>query len=249
VVACRVTGESDMTPMGAMGKIMQLAYGVLIPQAVAPNVMTAAITSGSACASADLLNDLKSGYLLGAHPRRQLVAQAIGVVSGTLASVLGYYLLVPDATALTGVDGRDPAFPAPSAQQFKVVAELFKLGIDHLHPMVRSAMLVAAAIGIVLAVLERVAPPRARGLVPSATGLGLGFMLPFFYPLAMCLGALIAQGFERVRPALADRLVTPVSAGLIAGESILGVVVAAATQAVRAVHQRYSVQAAESGRY
>jgi putative OPT family oligopeptide transporter len=226
VVACRVTGESDMTPLGAMGKITQLAYGVLAPQAVAANVMTAAITSGSACASADLLNDLKAGYLLGAHPRRQFVAQALGVIAGTLASVLGYYLLVPDATVLTGSSGHDPAFPAPAAMQFKVVAELFRLGIDHLHPMTRSAMWIGSAAGIALAVLERALPERTRRLVPSATGLGLGFMLPFFYPLAMFLGALAAHVCERLRPELAQRFVMPVASGLIAGESIMGVVVA-----------------------
>ena len=66
VVACRATGESDITPGGAMGKIMQLTYGVLIPQNSTANLMTASISSNAALASADLLNDLKSGYLLGA---------------------------------------------------------------------------------------------------------------------------------------------------------------------------------------
>ncbi|PMY18170.1 peptide transporter, partial [Pseudomonas sp. FW305-3-2-15-A-R2A1] len=84
-VACRATGETDVTPTGAMGKIMQLTYGVLMPQAVTANLMTAAITSGSASASADLLNDLKSGYLLGANPRRQFIAQFSGIITGTLA--------------------------------------------------------------------------------------------------------------------------------------------------------------------
>jgi len=40
---------------------------------------------------------LKSGYLLGANPRRQFVAQFLGIFSGTIATVIGYYLLVPDA--------------------------------------------------------------------------------------------------------------------------------------------------------
>ena len=41
--------------------------------------MLAGITAGAAGASADLLNDRKSGYLLGANPRRQFLAQAAGV--------------------------------------------------------------------------------------------------------------------------------------------------------------------------
>ena len=47
LVACRTTGESDITPGGAMGKIMQLTYGVLIPQSSTANLMTASITSGA----------------------------------------------------------------------------------------------------------------------------------------------------------------------------------------------------------
>src|SRR5690606_28587910 len=79
LVACRVTGETDTTPIGAMGKIMQLTFGVLHPaskagSAVAAmnvNLMAANITAGAAGSSADLLTDLKSGYLLGANPRKQ----------------------------------------------------------------------------------------------------------------------------------------------------------------------------------
>src|SRR5262249_40188309 len=113
LVACRATGETDVTPTGAMGKIVQLTYGVLMPQSTTANLMTAAVTSGSASASADLLNDLKSGYLLGAHPRRQFVAQMLGIFTGTIATTIGYFILVPDATALTGADVKDPAFAAP----------------------------------------------------------------------------------------------------------------------------------------
>jgi len=226
LVACRATGESDITPTGAMGKIMQLTYGVLMPQSVNANLMTAAMTSGSASASADLLNDLKSGYLLGANPRRQFVAQAAGVVMGTVASVLGYYLLVPDATALTGVDGRDPAFAAPGAQQWMAVAQVFRLGIENLHPMARSCIGVGAMIGVVLALLERFVPAKAKRFVPSPTGVGLGFILPFFYPLAMFVGALMTTVVEKANAKLADRFVIPVSSGLIAGESIVGVIVA-----------------------
>jgi OPT family oligopeptide transporter len=226
LVACRATGESDITPTGAMGKIMQLTYGVLMPQSVSANLMTAAITSGSAAASADLLNDLKSGYLLGANPRRQFIAQAMGVIAGTVASVLGYYLLVPDATVLTGIDGRDPAFAAPSAQQWKAVAEVFKLGIDNLHPMAQRCIFAGITAGIVLGLAERYAPARLKRFVPSSTGIGIGFILPFYYPLAMFLGAVLATVAEKVNAKWAERFVVPISSGLIAGESIIGVIVA-----------------------
>ena len=82
LVACRVTGETDTTPVGAMGKIMQLTFGVLAPGNMNVNLMSANITAGAAGASADLLTDLKSGYLLGAHPRKQFIAQFCGIFIG-----------------------------------------------------------------------------------------------------------------------------------------------------------------------
>jgi len=225
LVACRATGETDITPGGAMGKIMQLTYGVLMPQSSTANLMTAAITSGAGLASADLLNDLKTGYLLGANPRRQFIAQFMGIFTGTIASILGYFLLVPSAKVLMGEGDKPPVFPAPGAQQWKAVAELFKVGLSNLHPMARYAIVVGVVLGALLAVVEWQAP-KAKRYLPSATGLGLGMLLPFFSSFSMLLGALIGWGYEKLSPKQAERFVVPVSSGIIAGESIIGVVVA-----------------------
>ena len=93
LVASRATGETDITPTGAMGKITQLIYGVLAPGNMTTNLMTASITGGAAIHAADLLTDLKSGYILGANPRKQLIAQLWGVVAGTVFVVPAYFLL------------------------------------------------------------------------------------------------------------------------------------------------------------
>ncbi len=90
LVACRATGETDVTPIGAMGKIAQLLFGVLVPGNAAANLMTATVTAGAASHSADLLTEVKTGYLLGGAPRRQFWAQILGVVSGGFACVLAY---------------------------------------------------------------------------------------------------------------------------------------------------------------
>ena len=82
LVACRVTGETDTTPIGAMGKVTQLIFGVLSPGNMNVNLMSANITAGAAASSADLLTDLKSGYLLGANPRKQFLAQFAGIFAG-----------------------------------------------------------------------------------------------------------------------------------------------------------------------
>jgi uncharacterized oligopeptide transporter (OPT) family protein len=225
LVACRATGESDITPIGAMGKIMQLTYGVLIPQSTTANLMTAAITGSAAGSAADLLNDLKSGYLLGANPRRQFAAQFMGIFAGTLATVTGFYLLVPDATALNGLEGIPPKFPAPAAQAWRAVAEVFRTGVSNMHPMHQKAIALGLAIGIVLVLLETFLP-KAKKWLPSAMGVGLGLILPFQYPLSMFVGALAAWAWTARDKKSADAYLIPVSAGIIAGVSIVGVLVA-----------------------
>ena len=226
LVAARATGESDITPTGAMGKIMQLTYGVLIPQSSTANLMTAGITAGSAGATADLLNDLKSGYLLGANPRRQFVAQAMGIFSGTVATVTGFYLLVPNAIALTGTDTTPPDFPAPAAQAWKAVAVLFRDGLSFMHPMHQKAILVGLVIGTILVLVEQLAPKSIKQWMPSATGLGLGLILPFQYPFSMFIGAVIAFAWHRMHDKSAKDYIIPIASGIIAGVSIVGVLVA-----------------------
>jgi hypothetical protein len=225
LVACRTTGESDITPIGALGKVTQLVYGVLIPQNATANLMTASITANAAVSSADLLTDLKSGYLLGAHPRRQFVAQFLGIFSGTVATILGFRLLVPDATVLNGTLASPAAFPAPAAQAWLAAARVFQGGLHNLHPMARNCIWWGLGAGALLVVVEH-ALPKYRKWLPSPTGLGLGFILPFFNPLSMLIGALLAWGWSRRNSAQADHYVVPVASGIIAGESIVSVTIA-----------------------
>jgi len=220
IVACRATGETDTTPVGAMGKITQLTYGALAPSNVATNLMAASITAGAAGSAADLLTDLKSGYLLGANPRKQFLAQLSGTVVGTMVVVPAFYYLVPTPSVL----GSD-RFPAPSAQVWKGVAELLARGVHALHPTARWGIGVGVLIGLALPLLE-LALPRYKKYLPSAMGVGLAMVIPGFNSISMFAGALIAAAFARARPKAAEDYVVPVASGLIAGESLLGVAVA-----------------------
>jgi uncharacterized oligopeptide transporter (OPT) family protein len=231
LVACRATGESDITPTGAMGKIMQLTYGVLLPSNsptfATSNLMTAGITAGAASSSADLLNDLKSGYLLGANPRRQFIAQFCGIFTGTIATVVGFKVLVPDATKLLGDGVNAPEFPAPAAVAWKAVADVFATGIEHMHTMHQSAIGVGLAIGAFMVIAEKLAPKSIRTWLPSATGVGLGFILPFQYPLSMLIGAVAASVWTHKNKKSSDDYLVPIASGIIAGVSIMGVIAAA----------------------
>ncbi|MEI7529439.1 MAG: OPT family oligopeptide transporter [Elusimicrobiota bacterium] len=220
IVAARATGESDITPIGAMGKITQLTFGMLAPSNMTTNLMTASVTAGAAGATADLLTDLKSGYLLGANPRKQFLAQFLGIFAGTLVVVPAFYILVPDASALGSEQ-----WPAPSAQVWAAVARLLSNGVHSLHPAARMAMLIGGLVGIIIPLLE-LAFPKHRKYIPSAMGLGLSMVIGFYNSFSMFLGGLIALIFEKKNRAAAEKYIIPVSSGIIAGESLMGVGIA-----------------------
>ncbi|MGA7875306.1 MAG: OPT family oligopeptide transporter [Desulfoferrobacter sp.] len=220
IVACRATGETDITPIGAMGKITQLFYGVIEPSNITTNLMTASVTAGVASSSADLLTDLKSGYLLGANPRMQFIAQFLGIFAGSLVVVPAFYLIVPSADVLGGNQ-----FPAPSAQVWKGVAELMAHGLSSLDVTERWSLLIGGLTGICIPLLERSLPSRLRPYIPSPMGLGLAFVIPFWNTLSIFAGALIAWLLMKKADRIAHVYTIPVASGIIAGESLMGVIV------------------------
>lgn len=222
LVACRATGETDTTPIGALGKLTQLIYAVLAPAHVSTNLMTAGVTAGAAGSAADLLTDLKSGYLLGANPRKQFLAQAAGVLFGVVAVVPAWYLLVPNRAALE-------AFNPPATTMWAAVATALSRGIHTIPPSARWAIAVGGIVGVVLPLLELGLPRKVRKYVPSAMGLGLAFVVPFANAAAFFLGAMISWIWTTRRSSSAARYLIPVASGLVAGESL-----AAALQAILA---------------
>jgi len=219
LVASRATGETDTTPIGAMGKVMQLIFALLKPGQMVPNLASAGIAANSASSSADLLTDLKVGYLLGANPRRQFLAQFYGVFFGTLAIVPIWYLMVPSKAALEKL-------PAPATQTWAKVAEVLTKGLDFLPESAKIAILVGGGLGVLLPIIERFLPSKTRKFMPSATGLGLAFMLPFYNSLAFTLGAVIAWVWSKIHKRTSDLYTIPLASGLVAGESLIAALIA-----------------------
>jgi OPT family oligopeptide transporter len=218
LVACRVTGETDTTPVGAMGKVTQLIFGALSPGNVNVNLMSANITAGAATSSADLLTDLKSGYLLGANPRQQFLAQFSGIFVGTVVSVLAFAVLVPNAQVL-GTD----QFPAPAAQTWSAVAIALGQGLSSLEPVKLWLIFAGGVVGVVLT-LAPVLLPKYEKYLPSAAAFGLAWVFHWYYGLLFFLGALVALLVEKRKPKLAEELTLPVASGVVAGGSLMGVV-------------------------
>jgi len=223
VVAGRSTGETDITPTGPLSKVTQLTFGALAPGNITTNLMTANITAGACSHAGDLLTDLKSGYLLGAKPRQQFIAQFFGVLIGTVVVVPVFFVLIPNASVL-GTD----QWPAPAAQVWRGVAELLAKGVSALHPTARIGLVIGGSLGIVLALLEK-AFPKHKQFIPSPTGLGLAFTITGYYSVSMFIGALFAAGFHKIHRKAAEEYIVPVSSGIIAGESLMGVAIALLT--------------------
>ena len=217
VVAARVTGETDITPTKAIGPVTQLVYGAMLPGDVTANVMSGNVTGGVGLHAADLLSDMKTGWLLGVTPRKQVVAQMFGVLIGAAVVVPAFTLLVPNADALG-----TPELPAPAVMVWAGVSKVMSGGVAGLSPAARAATLVGLALGALLTLLERAAP-RHKHLIPSAAGLGIAMVMPGSNALTMFVGAAIAAIVKRRRPAAIEGVLVPLASGVIAGESLVGI--------------------------
>ncbi len=71
--------------------------------------------------------------------------------------------------------------------------------------------------------LSNYLPQRARKWVPSPMGLGLAFTFHLWYGLSMFIGGLTAWAYGKFRAKEADLYTFPVAAGIITGESLMGI--------------------------
>lgn len=219
LVASRATGETDTTPIGAMGKVMQLMFAALAPGNIRANLAAAGIAANSASSSADLLTDLKTGYLLGANPRKQFLAQFFGVFFGTVAIVPIWYLMVPTRAKLE-------TFAMPATRAWEAVARVLVKGVGELPPSAIWAIFIGAAVGCILPVIERLLPPKARRFMPSATGLGLSWVIPFQNAFSFFIGAVISMIWSMAGKKSHEKFNVPLASGLVAGESLMAAALA-----------------------
>ncbi|WP_227817587.1 OPT family oligopeptide transporter [Nitrogeniibacter aestuarii] len=217
-VAARVVGDTGIPPIGAIGKVSQLGFGVLAPGQAIANLMPANVAGGAAGQCADLLNDFRTGHGIGASPDRQVIAQCLGVLTGSVIGVLVYLALIPDPALLL-----TETWPAPAVATWKAVAETLAVGWSAVPQGAGPAMLIGTLVGMFIAIAEGVLPPARRRCLPSAVALGLAFVIPASISIMMCLGAVLVALLARWRPAWATRYAIAASAGLIAGESLTGV--------------------------
>jgi uncharacterized oligopeptide transporter (OPT) family protein len=111
------------------------------------------------------------------------------------------------------------------------VARVLSSGLESLPMSARIAILIGAFVGIALPVLEKTFP-KARRWLPSAMGLGLGWVVFFSNALSFTIGAVIAWLWGAVHRKSHDTFNIPIASGLIAGESLMKALLAMLVTAI-----------------
>ena len=218
-IAVRATGETDINPVGAMGKITQVVYGALAPGKMQINLMAAAITSAGASQAGDLMHDLKAGYMLKSSIRRQVITQLIGVVVGVFAAA-GTFRLLSSVYEIPGDE-----FPGPAVFAWYKMAEVLAVGLGALPKGALWGALAGAAFGVLIPILAKTSPKIGRWL-PSPVAFGIAFMVPAVYSISMWFGALLTSQYNRHHPQRVERYGASLASGFIAGEGLMMVVFA-----------------------
>ncbi|KAL9044344.1 MAG: hypothetical protein Q9214_002511, partial [Letrouitia sp. 1 TL-2023] len=96
IMGVRAQGETDINPVSGISKLTQLFFAVITPasnpNAVAINLLAGAVSESGALQAGDMMQDLKTGHLLGASPKAQFWGQMIGSGVGAIVSAFVYKL-------------------------------------------------------------------------------------------------------------------------------------------------------------
>jgi uncharacterized oligopeptide transporter (OPT) family protein len=230
VICTNSMALTSWTPTGALAKITQFSMGAIDRTNPASNLIPAGMTGEISSNAANLLSDIKPGYMLGGKPRQQAVGHVIGIFSGAVACVPLFFLLFlpPDAQGVRSVSTMvSDNFAFPAALQWKGVAELIAKGVGALpHSAVLS--MVVASLAAAAIELARIVTKGRFAL--SSVSIGLGVVLPPESTLAMWVGAMIfwtmrrrysTQGTQGNRIWVAG--METICAGLISGSALMGI--------------------------
>ncbi|MBV9620166.1 MAG: oligopeptide transporter, OPT family, partial [Gammaproteobacteria bacterium] len=174
------------------------------------------------------LQDLKTGQLVDATPWKQQVALIIGVTAGALI-IPPIMDLLNHAYGFAGSPGpvREHALPAPQAGLISALAQgVLQNKVDW------SLIGVGVGIGVAIIVIDETLRRTTRGAHLSPLAVGLGIYLPTQSTLMVVIGAVAGWYFDRraerrTNPASIKQLGVLLASGMIVGEGLVGVVIAA----------------------
>ena len=232
---------SSNSPLSGVGILVVIVAALLLvigvagslpqgmqPALVAYALFVTAVVFAVATIANNNLQDLKTGELVQATPWKQQVALVIGVIAG--AAVIPPVLdLLLKAYGFAGMPGSNPAL-ALAAPQAALISALAKGVIE--HQLDWSMIGLGAAIGVLSVLLDEVLARRGGTARLAPLAVGLGIYLPTATTLMVVVGAIAGWFFERradrcARPDAAKQLGVLLASGLIVGESLIGVALAA----------------------
>jgi uncharacterized oligopeptide transporter (OPT) family protein len=202
----RALGETDLNPVSGISKLTQLIFSLATPasmhtrrSAVVTNLLAGAVSEAGALQAGDMMQDLKTGHILGASPKAQFYGQVIGSIFGAVVSTAVYKMYVN----VYPVPGDQ--FQTPAAFVWIFTARLVTgQGLPPMAwqvAMLFGAMFVGTTILRIVATVRRAQqggpPPPWISFVPGGIAVAVGmFNVPSF-TLARAIGGVIAWWWAR----------------------------------------------------
>jgi uncharacterized oligopeptide transporter (OPT) family protein len=214
IIIAQSTGMTDWSPVSGLA----LLTVVLVLLLAGTGAVLGAVLIGAALCvaitlAADTMADLKTGYLVGAIPRKQQIAQLASVWLGPIVSLLTILLIVAANLKQFGVPlGPGTPTSAPQAQALQAVITGVQGG-DMPYALYGMGTAIGMALGI--------------GIFPGLGVLvGLSMYLPFIFIATYGIGCVVNMVVSRLKgPAWAEAWGVPFSAGLVVGESMLALAI------------------------
>ena len=209
VILSECIGRTNWSPMSGMTLIavtilIVITRGLGNTAAIVSSVMVGAATCMAMAQATDLMLDLKTGYLVGAIPKKQQIGQFLATWLGPIL-MIGLLFVLHKAYGL----GSDK-LPAP---QGTVLASMIKGILAGDVPVFK--YLAGAGLGALLS---------ATGIGGLGIQVGLGFYLPFHIVLTYTIGTVLRMVSDKVKGRhFSEQVGIPIAAGLIIGEGVVGV--------------------------
>ena len=183
--------------------------GFISTTGMVASILFGSIICCSAAISGDNMQDLKTGYLVGATPWKQQIMQIIGTTASALT--ITFVLNILHSAYTIGSD----ALPAPQANLMKVVVE----GVFN-KTLPWEWISMGICIGIFIIILDEIQAKRGSDFRFPVLAVAVGIYLPIGLSLPIFLGSLISYMTKN------NEKGTIFSSGLITGEAIMGILIA-----------------------
>jgi putative OPT family oligopeptide transporter len=214
IVIAQCAGMTDWSPISGMALLTVMICLILTDNQVVPAVLIGAAVCVAITECADMMQDLKTGHLVGGSPRKQQILELATAVIGPAVCIGVVILLAARNTQEFGVPfGPGTDSPAPQAEALKGVIDGIRGG---------DAPIPLFAMGGVMGALLSLS-----GLAGLGVLVGLAMYLPLMYLLPYGIGCLIQMRLTKKKGAAwTENMGVPFAAGLIVGEGLLGILFA-----------------------